>query len=772
MKEWNQDVFNDLKVLEFGQYIAAPVTGMLLGDSGADVIKIERPGGDPLRSVPAYQTWNRNKRVIELDLRDAADLRRARELAAGADVIIDGLKPGLLESVGLDAAALSAEQPALISCSLPGFAAALRAAAVPAWEPIIAAAGGLFRSTVDGSTRDAAVFTPLPFASIYAGLLAADSIAAAIYDRDRSGLGQRIEVPIHSALFLAAGFSLQRVERADQQLGRGVNPLVTTYRCADGRWVQFHAALPHFVARFIATRGLQAWESEGLFDRAAWATRPELAQILHERLTDLFARQTAQEWETELSAAGLCCAVCRHVEEWIEHPHPAAAGLVEVVDSPFGAMRQPGRLVQAPSSTSAPLRPAESVAAEALGWRSKRAAAHAPRATAAQAAQGPLAGLRVLDLCLILAGPTCARTLAEFGADVVKIDAPEPNLVEPFWIDTNRGKRSILLDLKQPAGREVLWKLLESADVVVENFRKGVADRLGIGYDAVSARFPRIVYASLNCYGYAGPFADRPGWEQLAQATSGMQARYGGRDDRPLLAPYAVNDYATGLAGAFGVLRALHERERTGRGQRITGCLAATAGLMQSLYMFDYPGYSRQEIEGQQATGYTAWSRLYRCADDWLYVHCPEAARDALAKHPAFRPILSDARAAASAAADSWLADALAARFAEQDAAHWLAVLNELGVAAVRATTPVELAGDPEVQAAGLIATTDSVAYGPIRHVGIPHRLSRTPAANGPAAPVPGGDTRAVLQDLGYSDAAIAGLLARGAARAHEAVPA
>lgn len=756
-------MFTGLRVLEFGQYVAAPIAGMVLGDSGADVIKVERPGGDPLRSLPAYQTWNRNKQILQLDLRSAEGRQTAHELVAGADVVIDGLKPGLLDRCGLGGAALLADQPSLIYCSLPGFAPEARVTDGPAWEPIIAAAAGLFRPAREGSDRDAAVFTPLPFASIYGGLLAANSIAAAIYERDRSGLGQQIETPIHSALFLAAGYALQRVGNAGQPLGRGANPMVTTYRCADGRWVQFHAALPHFIAQFIASQGLQAWEEEGLFDRAAWATDPEVVRTLQTRLTDLFAQHTAEEWETRLSAAGLCCVVCRRVEEWIDHPHPAASGLIDVVASPYGAMRQPGRLVQTKSAEQAPLEPAHDVTAGGVAWRVQPA--HAPSAppAATRTPHGPLAGLRVLDLCLILAGPTCGRTLAEFGADVLKIDAPQPTLVEPFWLDTNRGKRSILLDLKQPAGRDVLWTLLATADVVVENFRKGVAERLGVGYELVSAKFPRIVYVSMNCYGYEGPFASRPGWEQLAQATSGMQARYGGRDARPQLAPYAVNDYATGLAGAFGVLSALHERELTGRGQRTTVALASTAGLLQSIYMFDYPGYMRQEIEGQQATGYSALSRLYRCADDWLYVHGTQSARK-LAAHPDFRAIFADDRASMDGAADSWLAMALAACFVERDVSYWLAVLDGLAIPAVRATTPEALGDDPRMRAAGLITTTDSPSHGPIQHVGIPHRLARTPAANGPAAPVPGGDTLAILRELGYDDEAISGLLSDRAA--------
>ena len=177
-----------------------------------------------------------------------------------------------------------------------------------------------------------------------------------------------------------------------------------------------------------------------------------------------------------------------------------------------------------------------------------------------------LEGVRVLDLCIVLAGPTCGRALAEFGADVITIDDPRrPS--QPIWtVDVNRGKRSIVLDLKTPEGLEVFWDLVDTADVIVQSHRAGALDRLGIGYEAVKRRRPGIIYTSINAYGFGGPWEERPGWEQLAQATSGMQVRHGGREAQPKLVTYPVNDYGTGLLAAYGVALALLERERTGRG--------------------------------------------------------------------------------------------------------------------------------------------------------------------------------------------------------------
>mgnify|MGYP002528263270 CR=1 FL=1 len=238
-------------------------------------------------------------------------------------------------------------------------------------------------------------------------------------------------------------------------------------------------------------------------------------------------------------------------------------------------------------------------------------------------AQAALEGIRVLDLCIVLAGPTCGRTLGEFGADVIKIDDPS----RPYDIagntDVNRGKRSININLKNPEGLAVFYKLLETADVVVENSRATTLARLGISYEQMKKHKPDIIHASLNAFGYDGPWAERAGWEQLAQATSGIQVRRGGRDGTPKLLPYPMNDYGTGLMGAYAVALAVHERNRTGEGQSVNSGLALTAGLLQSPYFLDYEGHQRDEPEGLGVRGFSAKSRLYKAADGWLYFHCP-----------------------------------------------------------------------------------------------------------------------------------------------------
>ena len=359
---------------------------------------------------------------------------------------------------------------------------------------------------------------------------------------------------------------------------------------------------------------------------------------------------------------------------------------------------------------------------------------------------GALDGIRVLDLCIILAGPTCGRTLAEYGADVIKVD-PEhrkPSLTP--WLDVGRGKRSVCLNIRTAAGIEAFLRLADAADVILTGFRKGVAERLGIGYDRLSERNPRIVYASINAFGQEGPWASRPGFDQNAQAATGMQIRNGG-DGQPAPPPYTFNDYGTGLMAAYGVIMALLERERTGKGQKVDTALAYTASTFSSAYMLDYEGFEPNEIAGPSAKGSGDMSRLYRTADGWIALSA-DGERDRLAALPEF--------AAADSAAD------VEAAFRSRPSAEWTAALNQAGLPSVEARGLEEARAEPYARANGLVASDDHPAFGAVEHGGAPQRLSATPARNA-ASPTFGGDTEDLLRELGYDTEQIAAMRADGA---------
>ncbi len=758
-----------VRTLDFGHYIAGPLLGMLLADQGAEVIKIERPGGDPARQEPAFATWNRGKRSVALDLKTPEGRQAAHQLARESDIVIENFRHGVAERLGIGYNRLSALNAGLIYCSLPGFGPHSPHRHRQGWEGIIGAATGLYPCVEDSAEP---LFTPLPIASAFAAMVGAVAVTMALCARDAGGAGQQIEIPLYDAMFTAMGRHLVKLydhgeldTRSQPRL-----PMQRQYQCADGRWVQNHGNYQRFVHQFLEAAGNPDWGAAAVADFGK-PLDAETAALWVRRFEGTFRQRTALEWQEAISAAGGACTVCKTIEEWLEHPHPVAAGMVaEVVDARLGVMKQPGvqvRLRGTPGAIQgrAPLLGEHTQTILAgLNPLPETAAAKSP-----EAAMSALQGIRVLDLCIVLAGPTCGRTLAEYGADVIKIDDPSRPYDPVGSLDVNRGKRSIMLNLKSAEGRAVFFRLLESADVVVENYRKGSLAKLGLGYDDLRRRKPDIIYASLNAYGYGGPWSERPGWEQLAQATSGMQVRRGGRDSSPLLMPYPVNDYGTGMMGAYAVALALHERNRTGKGQSVDSGLALTAALLQSPYFLDYPGHCRAEPEGRGLRGTSAFSRLYPGSDGWFYLHCSnDADRERLAQLPDLAPVFQEAAPAGDTEDAASPVGNFAARlensFRRQSRGYWLEQLNGIGVSAMANVGIDDFRDDPAVRDAGLIVARPHQGRGAADHLGSTARLSNTPMQLGRPAPMLGADTREILEDAGYSPQTIASLIASGAA--------
>ena len=363
---------------------------------------------------------------------------------------------------------------------------------------------------------------------------------------------------------------------------------------------------------------------------------------------------------------------------------------------------------------------------------------------------GALEGIRVLDLCIILAGPTCGRTLSEYGADVIKVDPEHRAPALTPWLDVGRGKRSICLNITRDAGLEAFYRLADTADVVLQGFRKGVAERLGIGYEQLSERNPGIVYASINAFGQQGDWAMRPGFDQNAQAATGMQLRNGG-DGQPGPPPYTFNDYGTGIMAAYGVMLALLERERTGRGQKIDTALAYTASTFSSAYMVDYEGYEPDEVIGPQAKGFDSLNRLYRTLDGWLALSAERNGDSARLR--ALEPFsrlddLSDASAMESV-------------FASYSTRDWLDMLGAAGIAATANRALDDVRSEARAEGRGLIVSERHPYFGSVEHGSAVPRMSSTPVRTG-TSPIFGGDTVEALTELGYSGEEIEAMRADG----------
>ncbi len=734
-----------IRVIDFGQYIAGPLAGMLLADQGADVIKIDPPGG-PHWQTPANATWNRGKRSILLNLKQAEDLATATALIDSADVVVENFRPGTMARLGLDPQAMTDANPRLVYCSIPGFAHDDPRSGLRAYEGIVGAATATYRPP--GQQQGRPVYTAIPIASTYGAFQAAVGIAMALHVREREGVGQHIEIPLFDSMFQSIGRHGLRVHHAPptvptlRELWGGI------FQCKDGQWVRFGGSGNQNFRQFVEAAGILSWDEEGLTDFDRPLDDPAFRAATRHRLLELFRTRSAQEWEDLIAAAGSEGAVCRTSAEWFDHPHARASQMVVQVDDPqYGTMLQPGvnaRMSLTPGGVQGPAPWPNQHRAQILAELTPRPAAR--RANTAEATlRSALEGIKVLDLCIILAGPTMGRTLAEYGADVIKIDNPKRGSTIARHNDINRGKRSILLDLKPEAGRDVFWRMLEDADVVAQNYRAGALEKLGLGYDDVRQRKPDIIYASLNAYGHIGPWAGRPGHEGFAQAAAGMTRRFGG-DDTPASQPNPINDYGTGFMGAYGVALALLHRQRTGQGQHIDSALAYTAMTLQSPFMQLYEGKQWDEPRGQEALGSGPLQRAFEANDGWFFI----------AAQPADLPRLSmvEGLSEIDALASEDLAASMQERFQGNTVATWVGRLTAADIGAHKVVTDVaELMTDPWVISHGLSLTREHDEIGPVTTCGPAPRLSRTPVRPGRPAPKPGSDAREILQAHGLSSA-------------------
>jgi crotonobetainyl-CoA:carnitine CoA-transferase CaiB-like acyl-CoA transferase len=481
--------------------------------------------------------------------------------------------------------------------------------------------------------------------------------------------------------------------------------------------------------------------------------------VLHDQLAAAFKKFPSDEWIAAADRSGMGVALVRSPAEALIDPAYLTDGcVVEVEDPQLGPIRHCGPLIEFSATPSRVRGPAPR-----LGQHNRElSAAVLPTddARGAHALDHPLDGIRVLDLGLGVAGPFAGRVLADLGADVIKVHA----LYDSYWagthmgLGTNRGKRSIALNLKSSGGREVLDRLVAQADVLTTNWRPGAAARLGVDYETLSATHPHLIFC--NSRGYEnGPRAALPGTDQTAAALAGTEWADGACDfgNPPLWSRSNMGDTGNALLSAIGITAALYRRERTGRGQQVSTSIV-NAGLLHTSYAWiDASGAAGSwGVVDKDQFGLAAWYRMYRCAaDSWLFV---------AAVRPEQRNALCDAIGEPDTilADDAKLAAALERHFATRPATTWWGELDRAGV-------PVEVVDeefcrnifdDAHAREQGLIAETWAGAVGRFEDPGLLVELSDTPCVvqRGPA--MCGQHTREILLEHGYRDADIEALVA------------
>ncbi|MXY40537.1 MAG: hypothetical protein F4160_03700 [Rhodospirillaceae bacterium] len=586
-----------VRVLNLGTRWPGRVAAMLLADQGADVVEIVRPGRESHAVDPLL---DRGKRLVELDLKNEAAQRLCRDRAAEVDVAIENMRPGAAAALGLDYAALGGERSGLVHISLPGFAEGDPMRDVPAWEGTVCAAVGVYTDISPlGALLGRPVYTAIPMASAYGGVLGSLAASLGLYRRQRTGRGQHIEVPLADCVMAAMALLTCKIEGqparynfppidnavldlvfpalrdlrggmtedhvagiADYVRGHA-NPTINFYECADGR-ILFVCAPDHVYQNRAFLQAIGVYDrviAEGMVSETPYTEHDagnnvnkaaSLTPAWRKRLIGLIAQavkaRPAAEWEATMRAANVPASMVRTSAEWLADPAVLEAGITADLDDPVrGPVRQPGRFLSIENAAvRSPGLRAGTPAAEDFAWLAPPMerpdpAGRGPDADADLPSRGMLEGVRVLDFSNIVAGPAAGRTLAEHGADVTRIDPPAPQAgpyaTMWFGVDVNQGKRAAVLDLKSDAGKVALARLVAGADVVLHNFLDRSARSLGIAHDQLAAINPAIVSAQIGGWtGMApGPWDDDPSFDPVLQAATGIMARYGDGPDKPVM---------------------------------------------------------------------------------------------------------------------------------------------------------------------------------------------------------------------------------------------
>jgi len=383
-----------------------------------------------------------------------------------------------------------------------------------------------------------------------------------------------------------------------------------------------------------------------------------------------------------------------------------------------------------------------------------------------------LSGVRVLDVTQFMAGPFCSVILADLGADVIKIEPPGGESTRkmvgavgsesPAFNAVNRGKRSVVLNLKLPAGRDAFLRMARSVDIVIENNRPGVMRKLGLDYETLSATNPRLIYASISGYGHTGPDRAKGGFDLIAQGVAGIMSVTGEPGRPPVKAGIPLTDLGAGLFAVTGILAALHHRDRTGRGQRIETSLVE-AGVALSVWEATeyFSGMGVPQPKGS-AHRMNAPYQAFHCADGYITIG---ANTDRLFRrlcelleHPEWADVAGFANNESRVRNDQTLAALIEGVMSQQPRAHWLAKLEASDIPCGPINDYAQVFADPQITARDMVLETEHPVLGRLRTLGSPIKMSETPADPSRRGPLLGEHTGEVLKEFGFTESEIAAI--------------
>ncbi|SCW53228.1 Crotonobetainyl-CoA:carnitine CoA-transferase CaiB [Sphingobium faniae] len=768
-------------VIEAAPVMPGSMAGMLLADHGAQVIKVEPRGGAFFAHDLSRKGWDRGKKSVELDLFDTADRERLRALLKGADVFFHALTEAEAAEIGLDAASLERDFPALISCKLSAYNAESPFADRPYGESLAAA---LLGTMIDkgSSHREGPMYPGHPALHYGQAFLAVISVLAALRARRCIGEGQAVEASLLDAMIAQSPMNhwwqedgLSYIRKGDSgatdRFGR-VRLVTAMFECADGKYLQIHTGSGGFKP---------AMDILGFADRIRTVEGPEMAvpldddeyQCCRVEIFDAFRKKAREEWIDLFRDADVAALpVLEPAEILLDEQVEYAKMRIALPDKDFGTIYQAAPAVRfGRTEVSTPL-PAPGIGAHNALLPELAARPAKAKLPPARPIRHALEGLRIVDFSSFFAVGFGGRLLNDLGADVIKVETPAGDQMRPLpdvFDAAQRGKRDIVLDLKTPEGLAAAHRLVATADVITHNLRPGKADKLGIGYDRLSAINPDLIYVYLPGYGSRGPKSLLKSFAPLVSGWTGLLYEGGGEGNTPNRSVFGNEDYNNGFLGAAAILMAVENRAERGHGDYVECPQLHSSLWTTSEHFLDA---DRRVVYGmrldKEQQGFSALDRLYRTSDGWLCICCRQderfaalaqaIGRDDLLADPLFRTVQD------RNAQDRALRDLLTPFFAVRTSAEAFATLDAAGVPCeiARETQWVDdaLFEDWMHRSNRAIENRDSM-YGHVREFGLFNHLSRTPGHARGSAPRLGEHSVSILAGLGYSQAEISDLLER-----------
>ena len=773
---------------------------MLLSDNGADVVKVEPPGGDPTRKTETgARVWARGKRSIELDIHDAAQREQLLALIDRADVLVENFDLGVTETLGLDWETLRVRNPRLVMCSITPYGRHVDFKNRPGIDALVAARTGLHweqrgwigtsigricglpveledldipPGCFDGPDREGPLYPQSRWPSLGASFLALTGINAALRARLHTGRGQWVETSLLQGVLVSTAGGWQRPEHpeADGYMCWIFDPRGSKghFQCADGKWIQNWVPNPSFAL------GVSQGDTISVDDRINKPTDdptrigPDYSELVvlahyHAQMKAAYAKYPSKEWLEAAAQVGIPMQPTRRPEDALNDQALIDEGMVVTLDDPevgpirqvglvYGMSKTPG-MVQGPAPTIG--QHTDEILAELLN------PIPATPTASSGGLKAPLDGVLVLDLGLAIAGPFSNQLLSDLGATVIKINT----VYDTFWHSThiaytaNRGKQSISINLKDPRGLAVLHELVKRADIVQHNMRYEAAIRLGVDYESLVTIKPDLIYCHSS--GFDKSRAHLPGNDQTGACLAGVEYEDGGmaKGGKPIWSLTSFGDTGNGFLAANAMIQAIYHRELTGEGQFLSTSILAACLLNSSYAWVDAEtgeGVDRPKVDALMF-GTGPRTRLYETADRWICLAVQNDEQWSAVER-------SLGIAGLTTMENDRAIETLTTSLRALTASEAFRLLDEAGVPCEIEDDQfaMRLFDDPQFRDAGLVTTVEQAQVGRFDQFGHMWTFSETPTRIAGPPLIVGHDTVDIMSEIGFAQGDIDSLLADG----------